>query len=144
MKIAISSTGPNLDDAVEARFGRCPYFLVVDPATMDFEALPNPNNELGGGAGIQSAKLMTEKGVSVVLTGSCGPNAVQVLEEGQIKLVTGVNGPVRQAVQQFSAGSLKTTPTAQSAGRFSKGTGRRRGRGSPPRRTPTRRCRRLD
>jgi predicted Fe-Mo cluster-binding NifX family protein len=125
MKIAISATGPNLDDTVEARFGRCPYFLVVDPATLEFEALPNPNRGLGGGAGIQSAKLMTEKDVSVVLTGSCGPNAMQVLEKGGIKVVTGVSGSVREVVQQFSAGSLKTATAAQSAGRFARRTGRR-------------------
>ncbi|NIA08945.1 MAG: dinitrogenase iron-molybdenum cofactor biosynthesis protein, partial [Nitrospiraceae bacterium] len=31
MKIAITSTGPTLDGMVEARFGRCPYFLIIDP-----------------------------------------------------------------------------------------------------------------
>jgi len=129
MKIAISSTGPNLDDALEARFGRCPYFLVVDPTTMEFEALPNPNRELGGGAGIQSAKLMTEKDVRVILTGSCGPNAVQVFERGGIKVVTGVSGSVRQAVQQFSDGSLKTTTASKTAGRFSGKPGRGMGMG---------------
>jgi predicted Fe-Mo cluster-binding NifX family protein len=36
MKIAVSSTGQTLESAVEARFGRCPYFLIVDPATMEF------------------------------------------------------------------------------------------------------------
>jgi len=129
MKIAISSTGPNLDDALEARFGRCPYFLVVDPATMEFEALLNPNLELGGGAGIQSAKLITEKGVSVVLTGSCGPNAMQVFEKGGIKVVIGVNGPVRQVVKQFSDGSLITNTSSKAVGRVSGRPGRGMGMG---------------
>ena len=35
MKIAISSTGQTLDSTVDARFGRCPYFLIVDPDTLD-------------------------------------------------------------------------------------------------------------
>ena len=35
MKIAVSSTGQSLDSAVEARFGRCPYFLIVNPATLN-------------------------------------------------------------------------------------------------------------
>jgi len=38
MKIAISATGPSLDDEVESRFGRCPYFIIADPDTMQFEA----------------------------------------------------------------------------------------------------------
>ncbi len=50
MKIAVSSTGQTLDSAVEARFGRCPHFLVVNPTTMEFEVITNVNAELGGGA----------------------------------------------------------------------------------------------
>jgi predicted Fe-Mo cluster-binding NifX family protein len=41
MKIAISSTGPDLDAQIDPRFGRCPYFVVVDPATAEFEVLEN-------------------------------------------------------------------------------------------------------
>ena len=52
MKIAVSSTGTIIDSAVEPRFGRCPYFLIVNPATLEFEALANANAELVGGAGI--------------------------------------------------------------------------------------------
>jgi len=135
MKIAVSSAGATLDSTIEARFGRCPYFLVVNPATLEFEAVPNPNSAIGGGAGIQSAALMTEKGVTVVLTGRCGPNALQVFEEGGIHVVTGVSGTVGQAVQQFTAGSLKTTPAAEmqrrDAGRPGPGMGggMRTGRG---------------
>ena len=77
MKIAVSSTGPTLDDRVEARFGRCPYFLVVDPDTMETESIPNPNRELAGGAGPQSVQLIAEKGVAVVLTGNSAPPALR-------------------------------------------------------------------
>ena len=135
MKIAVSSTGATLDSTIEVRFGRSPYFLVVNPATLEFEAVPNPNSAIGGGAGIQSAALLTEKGVTVVLTGSCGPNALQVFEESGIRVVTGVSGTVEQAVQQFTAGSLKTTPAAEmqrrDAGRPGPGVGggMRTGRG---------------
>jgi len=129
MKIAVSSTGPTLEDQVDPRFGRCPYFLIVNPATMEFESLPNTNAELGGGAGIQSAKLVMEKGATVILTGSCGPNAVQVLEQGSAHIVTGVSGMVTQVVQQFAAGSLKPSTTAQTTSRFSAAGGRGMGGG---------------
>lgn len=127
MKIAVSSTGQTLDDAVEARFGRCPYFLIVNPATLEFEAVANANAELGGGAGIQSAQLIATKGVSVVLTGSCGPNALQVFEKAGIIVVTGVTGSVSQVVQQFTAGSLKSAPSTQTSPRFSGITGQGKG-----------------
>ena len=69
-----------LNDSAEARFGRCAYFLIIDTDTMQFEAMENPNLALGGGAGIQSAQLMSEKGVKTVLTGNCGPNVLPQLE----------------------------------------------------------------
>jgi len=123
MKIAVSSKGPTLEDQVDPRFGRCPYFLIVNPASLEFEALPNTGAELGGGAGIQSAQLVIEHGASAVLTGSCGPNAVKVLEQGGVHIVTGVSGMVQQVVQQFTAGSLKSSSTSQAPDHFSGGTG---------------------
>jgi len=41
MKIAVSATGLTLDAEVDPRFGRCQYFVIVDPETMEFEALEN-------------------------------------------------------------------------------------------------------
>ena len=106
MKIAVTATGPTLDDQVEARFGRAPYFLVVDPETWELEALENPNIALGGGAGIQSAQLLAEKEVQAILTGNCGPNAFQTFGAAGIQVIVGLSGPVRQAVEQYQAGTL--------------------------------------
>ena len=116
MKIAVTSTGPTLNDDVEARFGRCPYFLIVDTDTMQLEAIENPNIALGGGAGIQSAQLMSEKGVTTVLTGNCGPNAFNVFGQAGIQVIVGLSGPVRNAVEQFKTGafSFASEPTVAS------------------------------
>jgi len=72
MKIAVTATGPSLDDHVEPRFGRCPYFLIIETDTGEVEAMENPNVALGGGAGIQSAQMMAQREVETVLTGNCG------------------------------------------------------------------------
>lgn len=111
MKIAVASTGPTLDDAVEARFGRCAYFLIIEPDTMAFEAIANPNVNLGGGAGPQSAKLMADKGVSIVLAGNCGPKAMDTFGAVGIQVVTGISGQVRQAAQNYKAGA-STKPSS--------------------------------
>lgn len=131
MKIAVTSTGPTLDDTVESRFGRCAYFLIIDPDTMEYEALPNPNIMRGGGAGIQSAQLMSEKGVSSVLTGNCGPNAFKTFGAAGIKVITGISGQVRQAVGQYKSGELThiSAPSVQSYFGMGGGGGRRRGGG---------------
>jgi len=129
MKIAVTSTGPTLDDNVEARFGRCAYFLIIDTDTMQLEAIENPNIALGGGAGIQSAQLMSEKGVTSVLTGNCGPNAFNVFDQAGIQVIIGVGGPVRNAVEQFKAGAFSSASGPNVASHFGIGSGRRMGRG---------------
>jgi predicted Fe-Mo cluster-binding NifX family protein len=136
MRIAVSSTGPALDSSMDERFGRCRYFVMVDPDRTGLEAIENPYWDLGSGAGIQAARLLTERGASVVLTGRCGPNASDTLMAAHVKLVTGCSGTVRRALEQYSSGSVR--PVAQdqpdslarppSAGR-SRGLGRGRGRG---------------
>jgi len=118
MKIAVTSTGPTLDDNVEARFGRCPYFLIIDTDTIQLEAIENPNMALGGGAGIQSAQLMSEKGVTTVLTGNCGPNAFNVFGQAGIQVIVGVSGSVRNAVEQFKTGSLSSASGPNVASHF--------------------------
>ena len=123
MKIAVTATGPSLDDQVEARFGRCAYFLIVDTDTMEFEALENPNIALGGGAGIQSAQLMAQKEVQTVLTGNCGPNAFQTFGAAGIQVIVGVSGVVRAAVEQFKAGGFGAASEPNVASHFGVGAG---------------------
>jgi predicted Fe-Mo cluster-binding NifX family protein len=121
MKIAVTATGPSLDGPVDPRFGRCPYFLIVETDDLGFEPAENPNVALGGGAGIQSAQLMHEKGVRFVLTGNCGPNAHQTLAAAGIEVIVGCSGRVRDVVEQFKAGRLSAADGPNVASRF--GTG---------------------
>jgi predicted Fe-Mo cluster-binding NifX family protein len=118
MKIAVTSTGPTLNDNVEARFGRCQYFLIVDTDTTKYESVENPNIALGGGAGIQSAQLMSEKGVKAVLTGNCGPNAFNVFGQAGIQVIVGVSGTARSAVEQFKSGGLSSASGPSVASHF--------------------------
>jgi predicted Fe-Mo cluster-binding NifX family protein len=111
MKIAVSTTAPGLDAAVDPRFGRCEYFVIVDPQTMEFETLDNSNAMASGGAGISTAQMIASKGVEVVLTGNCGPNAYQTLSAAGIQVVTGVSGRMKDAIEAYKAGRLQ--PNAQ-------------------------------
>ena len=123
MKIAVSSAGQTLDDSVDTRFGRCAYFLVIDPDTLEFEPIQNPNIALGHGAGIQSAQLLADKGVTVVLTGNCGPNAFQTFGAAGIQVITGVAGQVREAVRLYKSGELADAPGPNVEGHFGTGMG---------------------
>lgn len=127
MKVAVTSTGSTLEDQVAARFGRCPYFLVVDTDSMQFEVVENPNLALGGGAGIQSAQMMAEKGVSHILTGNCGPNAFQVFGRAGVEVIVGVAGPAREALERFKTGEFSSANAANVQSHFGIGLGEPQG-----------------
>ncbi|MCW3989729.1 MAG: DUF5320 family protein [Candidatus Bathyarchaeota archaeon] len=111
MKVAVSSMGPDLDAAVSPRFGRCPYFVIVETATMGYEAMPNTSANSPSGAGIAAAQEVASRGIDAVLTGRFGPNASQVLSQVGIKMVTGASGTVRQAVETYKNGGLNEAPS---------------------------------
>ena len=132
MKVAISANGNDLDSQIDPRFGRCANFLIVETDDMRFEAFENENIALGGGAGIQSAQFIASKGVESLITGRCGPNAVQALMGAGIKLYVGQEGPVRDVVERFNKGEITPTTEANApshAGMGGMGGGRGMGRG---------------
>ena len=106
MKICVTATAGNLNAQVDPRFGRCQYFVFVDSDTMAFEAMANEAIAAPGGAGIQAAQTVVNKGVDVLVSGSIGPNAFQVLSAAGVKIATGAYGTVQEAVEMYKAGRL--------------------------------------
>ena len=129
MKVAVTSTGPDLEAQVDPRFGRCQYFLIVESESMECEAIENPNSALGGGAGIQSGQMMSSKEVKVVLTGNCGPNAYATLASAGIDVIVGVSGGVREVVEQYKKGELSPSEEASVRSHFGMGQGGGKGGG---------------
>jgi predicted Fe-Mo cluster-binding NifX family protein len=130
MKVVISCGGNTLEDFVDPRFGRCQTLLFVDTETLQAEAVPNEAAMMGGGAGIQTAQLVANRGVGAVITGQLGPNASSVLESAGVPVYLGATGTARQALQAFQAGQLQRTQDATVAAHFGmKGAGQRIGMG---------------
>ncbi len=129
MKVAVTAPAPSLDATVDPRFGRCAYFVVVDPGTMQFEGLENVNAGSPQGAGIATAQMIAGKGVEAVLTGNCGPNAYQALEAAGVKVVTGVTGTVREAVEGYRGGRYQPTSQPNVASHYGIGVGASGGMG---------------
>lgn len=128
MKIAISSTGQRLESDIDPRFGRCKYFLAVDSDTKEFEAFPNESAEVMGGAGIKAAQFVADLNVKAILTGNIGPNAFETLNAAGIEILTGVEGTVNDAIEDYKEGKLKSAQASTVGAHFGMGKGGRRGR----------------
>ena len=121
MKIAISSSGNRLDALLDPRFGRCAYFLLVDPANMDVEVIDNRSAAQGSGAGIQTAQLLAAQKVDAVITGHVGPNAVQTLTAAGIEIFTEQQGTIKEVIDRFNSGGLKPASQATVGSHFGMG-----------------------
>jgi predicted Fe-Mo cluster-binding NifX family protein len=121
MKIAVSSSGNNLDSQIDPRFGRCAYFLIADTDDMNFEAFDNESIALGGGAGIQAAQFVASKGAKAILTGNVGPNAVKTLGAVGVEVFVGQNGTVREALERYKGGNQESTRKASVADHYGMG-----------------------
>ncbi len=107
MKVAVTALGPDWDSKVDPRFGRAQFFLFVETDTMEVESFHNSGKDSMHGAGIQSGQLMSDKGISAVITGQVGPNAFQTLSAAGIKIYKSGDVTVKEAVEKFNAGELE-------------------------------------
>jgi len=129
MKIAVSSNGKDLDSQIDPRFGRCAYFIIAETDDMSFEAFDNESIALGGGAGIQSAQFVASKGAVVVITGNCGPNAVQALSAARVEIYLGQSGTVRESIEKYMRGNIKSASKPNVSDHYGMGGGAGTGRG---------------
>ena len=93
MKIAIPTRGTTVDD----HFGHCEFYTLftVNEAKeiVDEETLPSPQ---GCGCKSNIASVLKEKGVTVMLAGSMGDGALNVLSNQGIQVLRGCKGDVRK------------------------------------------------
>ncbi len=138
MKIAVSSTGKNLDSSIDPRFGRASYFVIVDvDSGQVVDVIDNrASQEAAHGAGINAATMVAESGADMVLTGSVGPKAFVVLHAAGIKVASDVSGTVKEAIEKFKSGQISPDggPNADAhqgmaCGPMGMGGGRGMGRG---------------
>ena len=129
MKVAVSANEAHLDSLIDPRFGRCACFVIIETEDMSFEDFDNENLALGGRAGIQSAQFVAYKDAKSVITGNCGPNAMQTLSAARIEIFLGNSGTVKEAVEKYIRGDIKPSSSANVADHFGMGGGAGMGRG---------------
>lgn len=127
MKICLSATAENLEAQLDPRFGRCLYLIIVDSETMLFEVISNMAAGSTGGAGIQAAQTVADKGVKLLITGNVGPNAFGALSAAGIEIITGAYGTVREVIEKFKKGKFRRADKPSVGGHFGEGRGLGRG-----------------
>lgn len=102
MRIAVPTRGTVVDD----HFGHCEFytvFTIEDKTVVDSEQLPSP---VGCGCKSNIASVLKEKGVSVMLAGNIGQGAVNVLNQSEIKVISGCSGDVKELAEKWLAGKV--------------------------------------
>lgn len=113
--IAVTTKSPSLDSEIEPRFGRAPHLLLVDSESLTWEVVENPAKDAGGGAGVEVAGLLSERGVNAVASGEVGPNAHAALVRAGIAMHRFPEGTTcREAVERVKAGEPAVEKAAES------------------------------
>lgn len=106
-----------LEALVDSHFGRCRYFLIVDPDSMEFELIENASLSASGGAGVQAAQDILNRGVAALITGSVGPNAFSLLSAEGVEMFSVRDVSVADAVSAYRNGSLEKIEGPNSPGK---------------------------
>jgi predicted Fe-Mo cluster-binding NifX family protein len=114
MKICITASGQGLEASVDERFGRAPFFVIVDTESMQHETIVNPAIDAGQGAGIAAAQGIARRGVEALLTGFVGPKAYAALDAAGIRIFDGLSSTmnVRTTLKQHTDGLLHQCSSA--------------------------------
>jgi len=104
---------------LDTRFGRAAWFVVFDTDTEKYFSIPNEQNlNLPQGAGIQSAALVVNAGVKVLITSHCGPKAFSVLKKGGVEIFLAADGTVAECIDKYRKRLLRKTEEADVEGHW--------------------------
>jgi len=106
MKVVVSATDKSIDAPMDQRFGRAPWFVLVDSETGEWSAHANAAVESGHGAGIEASRAVAGLGAEAIITGDVGPNAHRTLDAAGIPVYSARGATVRDAVTALGEGSL--------------------------------------
>jgi predicted Fe-Mo cluster-binding NifX family protein len=109
MKIAVGTTGDNLDAWVGSEFDWCPRFVIVDTDSLSYFVVSQPVVESYQEASLAAIRTLARHDVSAVIVVTAQPQCRHVLNELGMDVIEGVEGlTVRQAVERFLSGALYT------------------------------------
>jgi predicted Fe-Mo cluster-binding NifX family protein len=108
MVLCVTARGSGLDALVEPRFGRAPFFLVMQPDGTGLTPVANPHTDARGGVGPRAVQILADHQVETLITGQMGANALEAVKAAGIRVYACPEGEsVNGALQLFHAGKLQ-------------------------------------
>ncbi len=102
-KILVTSSEPNLNGKTEKRFGHAKYFILIDPNSMEFQAIPNA---IDGQNQITIADILNMH-LDAIVTGNIGPGSFETLQQAHIPVYVARNKTVKEVIELLKSGELK-------------------------------------
>ncbi|MCK5510287.1 diguanylate cyclase [Candidatus Parcubacteria bacterium] len=103
IKICVAANDKDVNAEIDARFGRCGYFVfftIQDKKIINTEIARNSGASQGGGAGIRAAEQLGEARADILIAERIGPKAENILEQLNIKIVKKA-GIVKAVVEEY-------------------------------------------
>ena len=107
MKIIISSTGKKWSDTIDPQFEHSKGFILLNEETNKKSWHTNEENANStNDAENQAAQFVVNTGASVLITGSVGPKALNILNQYNIKIYKADNQSVHEGWVDYRGGLL--------------------------------------
>ncbi len=103
MKIALPLDEDRL--SVCPVLARAPYFLFSSHGEESIEE--NPAAQAQGGAGMQAAQFLVDRGVTVLITPRCGENAAEVFKAAGMEIFKSANKAAADDLSAYREGKLE-------------------------------------
>ena len=87
MKIAITSSGDNLESLLDRRFGRCAFFAIYDSESQNVDFVENTAKDADSGAGPAAVSIIASAGVKKIVSGEFGFKIKSMLDDLAIQMV---------------------------------------------------------
>ena len=100
MKIAVTTQ----EDQIFQHFGKCPTFTVFTIENGIIQGKTAIDTSENGHAALSG--FLKNSGVDVVICGGIGGGAKQMLSAACIKLISGIDGNIQNAVNAYLSGNL--------------------------------------
>ena len=84
MKLAIALKENDYNSFVDERFGRAPFFIIIDSDTKEFEIIENEAKDEATGAGLKAVKNLLKYEIDIIIAGEIGPKAGELIYDLEI------------------------------------------------------------